>query len=290
MSPHVDMNGKVCIVTGATSGIGEVSARELARMGARVVLVCRSPEKARATTERIRNATGRDVELVLADLSSQEQIRRAAKELLERCPRIDVLLNNAGITNLRREVTVDGLEAVFAVNHLGYFLLTNLLLDRICETPDARIVNVASEAHRFGSIDFDDLGCEHKKFRWMRVYGQSKLANVLFTRELAKRLQDRGVTVNALHPGAVATGLGTNNGGLITSLVVPLLRPFFRTPERGAETSIHLCTSPDVAGVSGRYFSDCKEKSLSREAQDDGVAQRLWGVSEQMTAPGAGSR
>ena len=277
-----DMRGKTCVVTGATSGIGEVAARELARAGASLAILCRSRTKGEALRSRIKSETGSsEVALFLADLESQQQIHEVAGEILARYPRIDVLLNNAGVTNLKHETTVDGIETVFAVNHLAYFLLTRLLLERIVETPDSRIVNVASDAYKFGRIDFDDLSRE-KSYRWMRVYGQSKLANLLFTQELARKLEGSGTTANALHPGAVSTGLGSNNGGLLHTLVMALARPFFKTPEQGAETSIYLAGSPDVAGVTGEYYRDCKVARLQPHARDPQTARRLWQVSEEL--------
>ena len=251
-------------------------------MGAQVALLCRSRERGEATTARIRDQTGNGaLQLVLTDLESQAEIRKAAAEILDRFPQIDVLVNNAGITNLSHARTCDGVECVFAVNHLAPFLLTNLLLDRLCATPGARIVNVASEAHRFGTIRFDDLGYE-RRYRWMRAYGQSKLANILFTRELDRRIRDRGASANSLHPGAVATGLGSNNG-VVYRVVMPFVRPFLRTPERGAECSLYLATSPEIEGTSGGYYIDCKPRCPSSEARNDRVARRLWRVSERLT-------
>ena len=190
-------------------------------------------------------------------------------------------MNNAGVVNLRRSTTVDGIETVFAVNHLAYFLLTHLLLERLRGSAPARIVNVASDAHRFGTIDLDDLG-HARRYRAMRVYGSSKLANILFTYELARRLEGTRVTANCLHPGAVATRLGQNNGRLATALT-KLLRPFFRTPEQGAATAIYLASSPAVEGVSGRYFVDCKEARSSRASYDTDLALRLWHASARLT-------
>jgi NAD(P)-dependent dehydrogenase (short-subunit alcohol dehydrogenase family) len=276
------MQGRVCVITGATSGIGRVTAHELARRGATLALVCRDRGRGEETRADIQGATGRtDVTLFLADLASQADIRRVAAELLARFPRIHVLVNNAGVVNLRHTKTVDGIETVFAVNHLAYFLLTHLLLERLRASAPARIVNVASDAHRWGTLRFDDLGWE-QGYKAMRVYGQSKLANILFTYELARRLAGSGVTVNCLHPGAVATRLGQNNGRIAT-LLTKALAPFFRTAAKGASTSIHLATAPAVEGVSGRYFSNCKEARSSRASHDEAAAQRLWDVSAQLT-------
>jgi len=276
------MHGRICVITGATSGIGRATAIALAEMGATLVLVCRDRQRGEETLAAIAAQTGRhDASLVLGDLAAQRDVRRIATELLEGDRPLHVLINNAGVVNLQRTVTADGIESSFAVNHLAPFLLTNLLLDRLRRSAPARVVTVSSEAHRFGSLDFDDLGNE-RRYRFMRVYGQTKLANILFTVELARRTAGSGVTANSAHPGAVATGLGKNNGAWARVLVA-LLRPFFRTPERGAATSVHLASSPAVEGVTGRYFVDCREKRPSSAAQDPDAARRLWDVSARLT-------
>ena len=280
--PTADLAGRVCVVTGATSGIGRETAEALAGMGASLALVCRDRTRGEETLTAIRAATGNQaIALFLADLSSQADIRRVAGALADAYPAVHVLVNNAGVVNLHHTKTVDGIETVFAVNHLAYFLLTRLLVERLQAGAPARVVNVASDAHRLGRLDFDDLGHE-RKYRAMRVYGDSKLANILFTAELARRLAGSGITVNCLHPGAVATRLGHNNGRLAT-LLTRVLAPFFRTPAQGAATSIYLATSPDVAGVSGKYFSNCKEARPSRAASDVATARRLWDVSSTLT-------
>ncbi len=279
------MDGKVGVVTGATAGIGQETAIALAGMGMRLALVCRDPARGDATVAAIRARTGSTaVTLHRADLGVQADIRRVAAELLAQCPRIDLLVNNAGIVNLRHEKTADGIEAVFATNHLAYFLLTLLLLPRLRESAPSRIVNVASDAHRIGRIDFDDLGSE-RKYKAMRVYGTSKLANILFTYELARRLAGSGVTVNCVHPGAVATRLGQNNGRVAT-LLTKMLAPFFRTPAQGAATSIRVATDPALAAVSGWYFANAREKRSSRASYDEAVARRLWDVSAELTGAG----
>jgi NAD(P)-dependent dehydrogenase (short-subunit alcohol dehydrogenase family) len=276
------MTGRVCVLTGATSGIGRATAFGVARMGATLALVCRDRARGEETVAEIAATTGnRAVGLHLADLSSQDSIRRVATELLGRYPAIHVLVNNAGIVNLRYSTTVDGIETVFAVNHLAYFLLTALLLDRLRSSGRARIVNVASAVHTIGRLDFDDLG-NRRRYRAMRVYGQSKLANILFTYELARRLAGSDVTANCLHPGAVGTRLGQNNGRIATALT-KLLRPFFRTPEQGAATSLHVATSAAVEGVSGRYFVNCREARSSHASCDPELGRRLWDESVRLT-------
>jgi NAD(P)-dependent dehydrogenase (short-subunit alcohol dehydrogenase family) len=268
------------LITGATTGIGRSSAIALAAMGAKLFLVCRNPKRADDTRAEIAARTGSsDVEILLADLSSQAEVRRAAGEFLSTGEPLHILLNNAGLFLTERRETVDGIETTLAVNHLAYFLLTNLLLERILANSPARIVNVSSEAHRLGgALDFDDLGATGR-YSGMAVYGRSKLANLYFTLELARRLAGTGVTVNAAHPGAVRTELGQNNDAPILKLLTGLVRPFFRSPEKGAATSVWLCSSPQVAGVSGKYFSDCKERTPHRLANDETAARRLWDES-----------
>jgi NAD(P)-dependent dehydrogenase (short-subunit alcohol dehydrogenase family) len=282
---EANLEGRTCLVTGATSGIGEETAAGLARRGARVILVARDRERGEASVARVRTKTGnRAVELLLADLASQVEIRELAGQVLDRCPSLHVLVNNAGVVHLSRETTVDGFETTFAVNHLAYFLLTRLLLDRLVESRPARIVNVASNGHKFGKLDFDDLQSE-RKYSWMRVYATSKLANVLFSYELGRRLAGTGVTVNCLHPGAVSTGLGLNNGRL-GHIVIPLLRPFFLTPEAGARTSIYLASSEGVENVSGKYFVKCTPRPSSPDSYDEAIARRLWEKSSELTRLG----
>jgi NAD(P)-dependent dehydrogenase (short-subunit alcohol dehydrogenase family) len=283
---EADLEGRTCLVTGATSGIGEETAVGLARCGARVILVARDRERGEASGARVKAKTANPaVVLLLADLASQREIRDLAGQVLNSFPSLHVLVNNAAVVHVSRETTVDGYEMTFAVNHLAYFLLTRLLLDRLVESRPARIVNVASNGHNFGKLDFDDLQSE-KKYSWMKVYGTSKLANVLFTYELGRRLAGTGVTVNCLHPGAVSTGLGMNNGRL-GRIVVPLLRPFFLTPEAGARTSIYLATSDEVTSVSGRYFVKCEPRPSSPASYDEDLARRLWQESSRLTGLGA---
>jgi NAD(P)-dependent dehydrogenase (short-subunit alcohol dehydrogenase family) len=277
-----DMRGKVCLVTGATSGIGAVTARELARRGARVVLVGRNPDKSAAAVCQIREQTANtEVESLLANLSSRQQVRDLARGFLERHRRLDVLVNNAGGIWLDRLQTEDGLEMTFAVNHLAYFLLTLLLLDVLKSSAPARVVNVSSRAHRGATIPFDDLQGARRYSGW-RAYKQSKLANLLFTYELARRLEGTGVTANALHPGVVDTGFAGNNGwrGRLWQSVA---RWFAISPEEGARTVVYLAASPQVAGVSGRYFVKEREVASSAESYDENAAKRLWQVSEELT-------
>jgi NAD(P)-dependent dehydrogenase (short-subunit alcohol dehydrogenase family) len=280
--PNGDMGGRTCLITGASSGIGRTTALELARLGAKLVLVCRDRARGEETIAAIQRTTGNgDATLLVADLSSQQSIRHMASEFLAAGEPLHVLINNAGVVNTQRTLTVDGIETVFAVNHLAYFLVTHLLLDRLRASAPARIVNVASHAHRYGTMDFDDLGGE-RTYKAMRIYGRSKLANILFTYELARRLSGTGITANCLHPGAVATGLGKNNGSG-AKILISMLRPFFRTPEAGAATSIYLASSPEVEGLSGKYFTGCKETRSSRESYDQAIARRLWELSARMT-------
>jgi NAD(P)-dependent dehydrogenase (short-subunit alcohol dehydrogenase family) len=276
------MEGRVCVVTGASSGIGRETAAALARRGARVVLVCRDPQRGEETRAALMAATKNpNIDVVLADLGSQAAIRKLAAALLGHYPRIQVLINNAGVLHLRRTTTVDGVETVFAVNHLAYFLLTNLLLDRLMASAPARVVNVSSDLHRWSRMSWDDLGGE-KRYHPMRVYGQSKLANLLFTYELARRLTGTGVTVNAVHPGAVATRLGHNNGR-IAALLARVLAPVLRSPAKGAEASLYAAVAPGLDGVSGKYFVNCKERRSSKESYDTEAARRLWELSARMT-------
>jgi NAD(P)-dependent dehydrogenase (short-subunit alcohol dehydrogenase family) len=279
----VSWKSKTIVITGATSGIGRATALGLAKLDSRLILVGRDAGRAEETLAAIREATGReDVEIVRGDFARKEEVRRVADEIIDRCEAIHVLVNNAGVTLMKRTTTPDGFETTFAVNHLSYFLLTGLLLPRLlAAAPDARIVNVASDAHRWGALDFDDLQNE-REYRAMKVYGQSKTANILFTRELAGRLAGSGVSVNAVHPGAVATRLGRGSGPLY-DLLQRAIGVFMRSPEQGAACSLHLATAPELAGVSGRYFADQREKQPRPHASDPALAARLWEISERLT-------
>jgi NAD(P)-dependent dehydrogenase (short-subunit alcohol dehydrogenase family) len=281
------LQGKVCLVTGATSGIGLVAARELAWRGARVVLVGRNREHTDAAVAHIRAQTGsNEIDGLLADLSSQNQVRALAWQFLQSHPRLDVLVNNAGGLWLDRQLTVDGLEPTFAVNHLAYFLLTQLLLERLKTSAPARIVNVSSAAHRNAIIDFDNLQGE-KRYRGWPQYCRTKVMNLLFTYELARRLGDTDVTVNALHPGWVATGFGGGNG-LRGRLLQLLARCFAISPEEGARTIVYLASSPDVAAATGRYFVREQAVPSSPASYDQASAGRLWQISEQLSQVSVG--
>ncbi len=281
--PDHSMRGKVCLITGATSGIGRASSLALAQKGASLILVARNKEKAAQLKQLVKMETGNeDVDLIVGDLSSQADIRRIAQTFIDSGKPLHVLLNNAGVVNMKRVLTVDGYEEMFAVNHLAYFLLTHLLLDRLKGNASARIVNVASGAHVFckSGVNFDDINFE-QGFSGIKVYGHSKLANILFTRQLAKKLEDSNVTVNCCHPGVVATGLGANNG-VLGKLVMWLMKPFLRTPEQGAATSIYLASSVEVLG-SGNYYADCKSAKVKPWAEDAAAAEWLWEMSLEMT-------
>jgi NAD(P)-dependent dehydrogenase (short-subunit alcohol dehydrogenase family) len=287
MTAQWTLEGRTCLVTGATSGIGQETAVGLASAGAHVVIAGRKPERAEAARDDIVRRSGNDrVDVLLADLSSLAGVRKLADAFRSTHPLLHVLVNNAGVVNMRRRITEDGLEETFAVNHLAYFLLTRLLEPRLRESAPARVVNVASDAHRMGSLDFDDLQSE-RAYQGLplvsafRVYGTSKLANILFTRELGRRLAGSGVTANCAHPGPVATRLGQNNGGLGRALT-GLLRPFFLTPAQGAETSLYLASAPGLADVSGAYFAKKREAKCSAAARDDETARKLWEVSSRL--------
>lgn len=272
------MRGKVCLVTGATTGIGKEIALGLAHRGATVAIVGRDPNKCEAAVSELRTRTGnQSIEVLLADLSSQAEVRRLAAEVTKRYPQLHVLMNNAGAIFTRRYQTVDGLEMTFALNHLAPFLLTNLLLDTLKASGPARIITTSSAAHFGARIHFDDLQSE-RHYTAFGAYGQSKLANILFTRELAIRLTGTGLTANCFHPGVVASNFGRSNGG-IAGRMFALGQPFFISPEKGAETGIYLAASPTVASISGQYFARKQVARTSAAANDGAVARRLWDVS-----------
>lgn len=276
------MTGRVVLVTGATSGIGRATAAGLAALGAHVGIVGRDRDRAEAAASAIRAASpAAYVDAFVADLSAQVQVRRLAAEVLATYPRLHVLVNNVGGFWATRHVTADGLEHTFAVNHLAPFLLTRLLLPRLEESGQARIVTVASGAHTLGRIDFDDLLGEHD-YSGSRAYNQSKLANLLFTYELARRLGSSPVTANALHPGMVRTGFGAEDQQAAWKVVAPIVRPFLRRPARGALTSIYLAASPEVEGITGVYFADRRPKQSSPLSRDAALAARLWDASNDL--------
>jgi NAD(P)-dependent dehydrogenase (short-subunit alcohol dehydrogenase family) len=277
------MGEKVCLITGATSGIGKATAMGLANMGASVVMVGRDRGRGEAAMADIKEKSGNaSVDLMLADVSSQEEIRRLADEFKEAYPQLDVLINNAGVFRSKRITTADGIETTFAVNHLAYFLLTNLLLDVLKTSAPSRIVNVSSGAQSNATIDFDDLQGE-KGYKGPKAYSQSKLATVLFTYELARRLEGAGVTANCLHPGVVGTNFGSGVSGVF-GFMVRALTPLTISPEKGAETSIYLASSPVVESLSGRYFVKKAEARSSDVSYDDRLARRLWEVSAELTS------
>jgi NAD(P)-dependent dehydrogenase (short-subunit alcohol dehydrogenase family) len=276
-----NMNGKICLVTGGTNGIGKSTAQELARMGTTVVIVGRDAQKTCQVVEEIRAASGnKNVGSLLADLSSQQEVRRLADEFKSKYSHLHVLINNAGGFFMRRLLSVDGIEMTFALNHLASFLLTNLLLDTIKASAPARIINVSSGAHTSGKIEFDNL--QGERVYSPRVYENSKLANILFTRELARRLEGTGVTVNALHPGFTATGFAKNNGKAIAALVSVFAPLVARSPAKGAETSIYLASSSSVEGITGKYFHNSRELPAAPQATDMVIARKLWDASAQM--------
>jgi len=276
------MGEKVCLITGATSGIGKATVMGLANMGASVVMVGRDRGRGEAALAEIKEKNANaSVDLMLADLSSQEDIRRLADEFKEAYPQLDVLINNAGVIRSKRITTADGLETTFAVNHLAPYLLTNLLLDVLKASAPSRIVNVASGEQRNGTIDFDDLQAE-KGYKTAKAYSQSKLATVLFTYELARRLEGTGVSANCLHPGVVGTNLGSGVTGAL-GFTVRALTPLMKSPEKGAETSVYLASSPEVEGSSGGYFVKKAEARSSEASHDQRIARRLWEVSADLT-------
>lgn len=276
------MGGKVVLITGGTSGIGKAAATALAGMGATVVITGRNEERGKRALQEIREESGNDgVELILADLTVQDEVRRLAEELRERHNQLEVLVNNAGLVLSERTETPDGIETQLAINHLAPFLLTNLLLDLLKESAPSRIVTVSSDAHRWAKIDLDDLQ-SRKRYRGMQVYGKTKLANIMFTYELAERLEGTGVTANCMHPGGVNTNFGDNQGGPM-SLLFRLFKPFMRSPEQGADTLIYLASSPEVEGMTGKYLADRKVKAASDAAYDETTRKRLWEASEELT-------
>ncbi len=280
---NTNMQGKVCIVTGANSGIGKATSLGLAQMGATVVMVCRDQVKGEEAQNEIKEESGNDsIDLILADLALQASIRQLAENIQQRYQQVHVLINNAGVVNLKRRETSDGFEVMFAVNYLAPFLLTNLLLEKLKASAPARIINVSSESHQAGYIRIDDLQSK-KPFKIMRGYGQSKLALLLFTYELAWRLEGTGVTANCLHPGFVATNIGQNGVGSVSRSIIKLI--FSRlgiSPEKGAKTSIYLASSPEVEGVTGKYFAKSIPIRSAPISYDEALQRQLWEESAKL--------
>jgi retinol dehydrogenase-12 len=278
---------RVCLLTGATLGIGRAAAEALAPMGMELVLVARDLTRLEALAAELRKRSpGARVGVLAGDLSRMSEVRRIAREFRATHPRLDVLLNNAGALFAGRELTPEGLERTLALNHLAYFALTEELLPVLRSSAPARIVNVSSDAHRGMRLDLDDLNYARGRYRPFVAYGRSKLMNILFTRELSRRLEGTGVTVNAMHPGFVRSGFGQNNHGFLGKLI-KLGQAFARTPERGARTLVYLATSPEVEGVTGKYFHDERESRTSVAATDMEVARRLWDASVRLASPAA---
>lgn len=279
-----NMNGKICLVTGATNGIGKATAQALADMGATVVIVGRNADKCAAVVNEIKQQSGNQaVEAIIADLSIMAEVRKAADQFKAKYPKLHVLVNNAGAAFGKREVTSEGFEKTFALNHLNYFLLTNLLLDTLKASAPARIVNVSSDAHKGATLDFDDLQFEKGGFGF-NAYGRSKFANVVFSYELARRLVGTGVTVNVLHPGLVRTGFASNMGAIPSAAINFALRFVGLTPEQGAQTSIYLASSPDVENVTGKYWVKCKATPSDNATYNESTWAQLWEVSTKLVA------
>lgn len=276
------MQNKVALVTGANSGTGKWTAIALAKQGFTVVMLCRNPTRGKEAHFEVKvRSQSTKVDLMFCDLGSIKSIRHFCQEFKKKYNRLDILVNNAGVVLPGRHETQDGFELQFGVNHLGHFLLTNLLLDLMVESGPARIVNVASGGHKIGNIHFDDINLT-KNYNIFKAYSQSKLANILFTYELARRLKGKDVTVNALHPGAVASQMGINRETGFGKLITTILKPFFLTPEQGAQTAIYLATSKEVEGVTGKYFYKKKQIASSKKSYNKQIAKRLWRISYKM--------
>jgi NAD(P)-dependent dehydrogenase (short-subunit alcohol dehydrogenase family) len=275
----MSMEGKICMITGANSGIGKATAMGLAKMNATVVIVCRNKERGEPALKEIIEKTGNNkVDLFLCNLSSLESIRNLATEFKNKYQNLHVLINNAGVMLSKRVSSVDGFEMNFAVNHLAPFLLTNLLLDILKKSAPSRIINVASAAHKYGTVDFEDLQGEHKKHRFMGLYGDSKLTLMLTSYEFSRKLEGTGVTLNTVHPGVVNTNLGIDR----TKPKKGIVRRFFKKPEKGAETSIYLASSPEVEGITGKYFINKQEQKSSEDSYNETFAKKVWDISIEM--------
>ena len=276
------MGGRTCLITGATSGIGKAAAIGIAKLGANTAIVSRDRKRGEAALEDIRKQSGNDsVHLLVGDLSSQESVRKFAEEFRQNFKSLHVLVNDAGVLLTKHSKTADGIETTFAVNYLSVFLLTNLLLDMLKSSAPSRIVNVSSATESGGKINFDDLNGE-RKFKGLGAYTQSKLALTMFTYELSRRLEGTGVSVNALHPGAIRTNLGHGNRGLL-GIGFSFVKLFFSSPEKGARTVVYLASSPEAEGISGKYFSNCSVARSSELSRDEESQKRLWQVSARLT-------
>ena len=277
-----EIKNKNVLITGATSGIGEATAIDLAKKGANIFFIARNNLKAQNLSDKIEFISGKRPKFFIADLASLKNIKESALEFISLDMPLHVLLNNAGLINNNRKETVDGFEEVFSINHLAYFYLTHLLLDKLKEGTPSRIINVSSGAHAFvKGFNFDDVN-SLKEYKPFKVYGYSKLANILFTKKLSQVLENENIIVNCLHPGVVGTGFGQNNG-IFSKILFNLSKPFMRSSEKGAETSIYLCSSPDVSDVSGQYFYNCKIAKTTSWANNQEDADRLWDLSKKLT-------
>ena len=277
-----EIKNKNVLITGATSGIGEATAIDLAKKGANIFFIARNNLKAQNLSDKIESISGKRSKFFIADLASLKNIKDSALEFISLDIPLHVLLNNAGLINNNRKETVDGFEEVFSINHLAYFYLTHLLLDKLKEGTPSRIINVSSGAHAFvKGFNFDDVN-SLKEYKPFKVYGYSKLANILFTKKLSQVLENENIIVNCLHPGVVGTGFGQNNG-IFSKILFNLSKPFMRSSEKGAETSIYLCSSPDVSDVSGQYFYNCKIAKTTKWARSEEDADRLWNLSKELT-------
>jgi len=277
-----EIKNKNVLITGATSGIGEATAIDLAKKGANIFFIARNNLKAQNLSDKIEFISGKRPKFFIVDLASLKNIKESALEFISLDIPLHVLLNNAGLINNNRKETVDGFEEVFSINHLAYFYLTHLLLDKLKEGTPSRIINVSSGAHAFvKGFNFDDVN-SLKEYKPFKVYGYSKLANILFTKKLSQVLENENIIVNCLHPGVVGTGFGQNNG-VFSKILFNLSKPFMRSSEKGAETSIYLCSSPDVSDVSGQYFYNCKIAKTTTWANNQEDADRLWNLSKELT-------
>ena len=278
-----NIKNKNILITGATSGIGRSTVLALSSMGASVTFIARNKDKAEILLKELNTKSQNKAAYILADLSSQKEVKSAAKEYLKMNRPLDILINNAGLINLKRRETIDGFEETFAVNHLAYFSLTNLLIDKLKESESARIINISSGAHQFVKrMNFDDIQSE-KNYKPFKVDSYSKLANILFTRKLSEILKDDNITVNCLHPGVVATGFASQNDSKFQKFLFKLSKPFMRSSNKGAETSIYLSSSEDVSDVSGKYFYNSKVSKISSGASNEEDTERLWRISMELT-------